>query len=324
MLNCFPQLRGMAAFTLGLCIYSASLTGVYAQNSLSVEAGTWLPILPDYRAASIVQSGAFNPVQTNIFNDDQTALGPAFGLNGQLGLNSNNALVMDLDLAWVNDVGASTTIADPGPTQSVWLASLNGTNFLNSQNGGAGRFSLDSDLLHYSEFVGFRHYFNDRNLSVDVGFSHQAFEQDYLFDAVFTSGINGQYQEQLDTNFFGGEIRGHLCTKVHCQPVQLDLGIGFFGRDTNYDGTSVFRTSGGSVFDQGTLSLSEQDFAVTLQAGIRGEREICNILLRPLFGLKYISSMPTINHPQTVIPVEPASLGSEGALILNSMVEICL
>lgn len=323
MLNCFPQTRSAVALTLSLCFCALTPSSSIAQNQLSIEAGTWLPILPDYRAASIVQSGAFNPVQTNIFNDDQTAFGPAFGLNGLFSVGSRNAVVMDLDLAWVNDVGASTSVSDPGTTQSVWLASLNGTNFLNSLNGGNARFTLDSDLLHYSEFIGIRHYFSDRNFSLDVGFSHQAFEQDYLFDAVFNSGLNGQYQEQLNTDFFGGEIRGHFCREIHCQPVQLDLGIGLFGRDTDYDGTSVFRTAGGAIFDQGSLALSEQDFAVMLHAGIRGQREIRNIMLRPTLGIKYISSMPTINHPQTVIPVEPATLGSEEALILNSMVEIC-
>ena len=321
MLNCNSRLRNIAACIFSLCLSATSLPTAFAQVEWSVEAGTWLPILPDYQAASIVQTGAFTPIQTNVFNDDQTALGPAFGLNSIYYIDQCNAVVADLDLAWVNGVGASTTVADPGTTQSVWLASLNGTSFLASQNGGAGTFSLDSDLLHYGEFIGFRRRIS-QDFSFDIGFSHQAFEQDYLFDAVFTSGTNGQYQEQLNTDFFGGELRGHLCRTVHDQPLQLDLGIGLFGMDTDYSGVSVFRTAGGTIFNQDSLALEQQDFAVMLQARIRGQREVCGVLLQPILNLKYISSMPQINHPQTIIATEPATLGTDDALILSSMIEL--
>ena len=297
----------------------------FAQTEFNFEAGTFIPVLPDYRAGSIVGPG-FVPVQTNIFEDNQSDIGPQLGLNGFYQLGRNRRLAFDLDLAWINSMGSTETFADPGPTQSVWFPTLNGTFFLSTPDGGNATFSLDSDVLHYAEYIGIQQRMQTRfgGLDLGLGFSHFAFEQDHTLDASFSTGTSGQYIEGLDSDFFGGELRGTLHRRFRSHPMLIDFGIGLFGMDADYSGNSLIRNAAGTIVAQESATSQVDDFAVTLDIGLRTEKVVRGICVRPNVHLRYISSMPEIHHPQTIVSGPPVFLDTTDALVVTTGLEIRL
>ena len=97
-----------------------------AETRIDFDGGAWIPFLPDYTAASIVESVFPNTVvQPDLFQDDQIDVGGQIGVSGLVDIGRPGWMIeFDLDLAGLDSMGSSATFADPGAGESVWLASL--------------------------------------------------------------------------------------------------------------------------------------------------------------------------------------------------------
>lgn len=300
------------------------------QTRLYFDGGTWIPFLPDYTAGSIVGPGGAPVIQRDLLADDQIDVGTQLGLTGFHHLNqSSTMLEVDLNIAGIGSMGAAGTFADPGAGQSVWLASLNGAGFISTLDGESATLRLDSDVLHYSEYIGLRDTFATRRLGdveLGVGFGHMGFEQSFQLDALITSGASGQYLEDLDTTYLGGEIRGRLRKNMGDYAILFDFGIGLYDMDADYQGISVLRNTVGAVFDQDQVLLGIDDTAMTLDLAMKIDTQFHGVVMRPGIYFKYISDMPVINHPMTEeVPVPvPVSLDSDPGYFLGVNLEILL
>lgn len=239
----------VVALTIALCL--SNTRDAAAQHEIDIYTGSWIPFLPDYDAGSIVTNGGGTVVQPNVFNDHQIDYGREVGIRGLHRFEPTRTMIeFDLNIAGVDSLGSHRSIADPNAATTVSLANLQGNNFLATPDGTSATFALDSDVLHYSEFIGLRDRFDLRGyglglFDVGVGFSHQGFQQDYsLLVNPIDGGLVGQYLEDLDTNYIGGEIRSTFTKCIHNHVVMLDVNIGIYDMDADYEGTSIFRTVG--------------------------------------------------------------------------------
>ena len=89
---------------------------VHAQSQLTGSAELWIPILPDYRAGSIVPEGGGNPLQENIFSSAQDGVGIKWGMHGFYHFRGYRTMFeSELSYASVDDIRSSATFADPNP-----------------------------------------------------------------------------------------------------------------------------------------------------------------------------------------------------------------
>ena len=316
-------------FILAICTFLTSTNKAAAQTRVDFEAGTWVPFLPDYTAGSIVNSGFPSVVQADLFRDDQIDAGAQLGLNGRHHFGQSGKFVaVDLDIAGIGSMGSSGTFADPGPTQTVWLASLDGAGVIATPNGESASFSLDSNVLHYSEYIGIHDTFRLRrlgNLELGLGFGHMGFDQNFDLDAQLSNGASGRYVEQLNTTYLGGEIRGRLQKNMGDYSILLDIGLGLYNMDADYTGNSELRASGGGIFDTDQVLLGIDETAMTLDLGLKVDTQFRGVVVRPGIHFKYISDMPVINHPMTeFIPAEPVELDSDPGYFLGVNLEILM
>ncbi len=302
-----------------------------AQSEIDVYGGLWLPFLPDYNAGSIVTNGGGSVLVPNVFNDDQIDAGGQIGLRGlHRFLPTRTMVEFDVNIAGVDSMGSSSTIADPNAASTVWLSNLQGNAFLATPDGTSATFSLDSDVLHYSEFIGLRDRFDLRDwglglFDIGCGFSHLGFEQDFVLDvAPINGGLSGQYVEELDTHYVGGDIRSTFNQCWNGRWVRFDLNLGIYDMDGQYDGTSYFRNAVGTVFDSARVIDELKKTAFTVDVGLRVDTNVRGVLVRPGIHLKYLSDMVSINHPQTNVAAIPATLSTKEAYILGLNVEIML
>lgn len=300
---------------------------VLAEYEVDFDAGLWIPFLPDYTAGSIVQGGVAQ--QRDLFRDDQTDVGVQGGLSGYVRLpKSGCRLDWDLGIAGIEGMGSTGTFADPNPG-TVWLASLDGNGFIATAAGENANFSLDSDVFFNRQYLGLGDTWligGDRSRPIDlsIGFSHLGFEQNHNLNVAFDLGENGQYLEDLDTNYLGGEIRGSVNRQLNKHDVICEFGVGFFNMNSDYRGTSILNT-GAAVFDTDTAVDEIDEFAVTIDLAVRLDTELCGVGVRPGVTFKYISDMPVINHPMTEVPLsDPVNLSTDSAYFLGVNVEVFL
>lgn len=299
-----------------------------AEYEIDVDAGLWIPFLPDYTAGSIVQGGVVQ--QPDLFRDDQTDLGTKLGLSGFYRLpDAERRLEYDFGLAGIGSMGSTATFADPNPG-SVWFASLDGIGRIQTAAGENATFSFDSDVLFNSQYVGigntrYVHGDGSRPIDIGIGFSHLEFEQEFVMNARINTGDNGQYLEDLDTNFLGGEIRTSMARRLNGRDWIFDFNVGLFNMDAEYVGQSYLRNIGGAVLDFDRITDQLDEFAVTVDAAVRLDTKIYGVAVRPGVTFKYISDMPFINHPMTEVPIsDPAFISTESGYFLGINVEMFL
>ncbi len=312
-----------AAFLCALC------NPVSAEIEVDLDTGLWIPFLPDYTAGSIVSGGVAQ--QRDLFRDDQTDVGIEAGLSGFFRHSPDSHRVdFDFGLAGIDSMGSTGTFADPGATQSVWFASLDGNGFINTNDGNNATFALDSDVFHNRQYIGLGDTWlimgdPHREIDMALGFSHLGFEQDFVLDARFDSGRSGQYVEALDSDYLGGEIRSSMIRRVKQRDLLFEFGVGLFNMNARYQGQSTLRTAGNVLFDTDSAVDEIDEFAVTVDAGLRLDTQVAGVGVRPGITFKYISDMPVINHPMTEVPnSDPVFLSTKNGYFLGLNVEIFL
>ena len=321
-----PRLPICACFLVCLVAASGLSTPVdsHAETEIYTEYGSWIPFLPDYEAGSIVNGGTV--LQPGLLDDNQTDIGVQFGLNGlhRLG-NSSRKVEVDLGIAFVGEMDSTVNVDDPGTGGSVWFASLDGAGVIASADGESAVLSLESDVLHFREYIGIRDQFWVPRLGpveLGLGFSHMGFEQNFDFNAVYSDGDTGRYLEELTTNYFGGELRGRIMRRAHSKNVWMDFGLGLFTMDADYTGTSTIRGSS-TDDDFGTLNIDET--AMTFDLAVTAESELCGVTVRRGMWMKYLSDIPFIDHPMTeVAPPVPVSLDSRNTFFVGFNFEVLL
>ncbi|MGI9473114.1 MAG: hypothetical protein ACR2NZ_16350 [Rubripirellula sp.] len=298
-------------------------TDAKGDGAYDITAGLWIPFLPKYTAGSIVSGGV--PQQTEIFQEDQNAVGGQIGFKGFYHFAPTRTMLeFDLNFAGAdNIVSGSQTFADPGPTSGVWFASAGGSLAEISPNGGSATISVSGDVIHHSQYIGLRDRFDLRNwgiglFDVGFGFSHLAFDQDYELTAQIGNSF-ARIDEDLDNDYVGGEVRSTIIRQFRRRPVMLDFDFGLYDMDGRYKATSNF--PGGT--DQANIVLKKTAF--TFDVGLRTEVYIRGITLKPGINFKYISDMATIIHaPNVEVPVQPATLSTDAGYILGLNIELLL
>lgn len=318
--------------TICACVFAslAAASGMlfvencHAETEIFAGGGSWIPFLPDYEAGSIVNGGSV--LERGLLTDNQSDLGAQFGINGlhRIG-NSSRQLEFDLGVAFVGDMTSNITVDDPGAGGSVWFASLDGSGVIASADSENAVLSLDSDVLHFNEYVGIRDRFQCPILGpveLGVGFAHLSFDQNFDFNAVYSDGDTGRYLEDLTTNYFGGELRGRIARRMRSQNVWLDFGLGLFTMDADYQGVSEIR---GTTTDDDSVNLNIEETAMTFDLAVMSECELWGCTMRRGMSLKYLSDMPFIDHPMTeVAPPEPVRLGSRNSFFVGFTLEVLL
>ena len=193
----------LLAIVLAVSINTMDMKDADAQLDISASVGAWVPFLPDYNAGSIVNEGVANVVRSNVFNDSQTDVGMQYGLHSLYHFAGTRTMFeSEWTFARIDGMAGSDRIGDPDPLpaagggQTVWLASLDGLAQRSTADGGLARFALDSDVTHYSRFVGLRDRFDMNwiglgDMTIGCGFSYMRFEQNMNLDVLFASGNTG-------------------------------------------------------------------------------------------------------------------------------------
>ena len=322
----------LRALIVASCIAVTSLVSqstAPAQSRLDLYGGLWTPFLPDYEAISIVGSGGSPVLQRNLFNDNQSDVGMQVGLRGLRGLNQSGKMMeFDFNVAGIDSLGSTKTFADPDATSSIWMSNFAGNFRLASPDNTTATFSLDSDVIHYSEYIGLRDRFrrNGGTLDLGLGFSHMGFQQNFqLVGQPLNGGLRGEYDEDLDTNYYGGELRATRHKYLGNTPIHLDFALGIYDMNADYEGTSRFFNNVGAVFDQARVADSIDRTAASITVGARLDRCFRGVLVRPGINFKYISHMASINHPQAnILLSNPDTLGTKPGWFLGLNVEILL
>ena len=182
-------------------------------------------------------------------------------------------------------------------------------------------------MLYNSQYVGlantrYVHGQSNRPIDLGIGFSHLEFEQEFALNATFAT-LTGQYLEDLDTNYLGGEIRGSLARQHRGRDWILDFGVGLFNMNADYVGQSFIRNLGGTVLDNDVIRDEIDELAVTVDLALRLDTEVRGVGVRPGVSFKYISDMPVINHPMTEVPLsDPAFISTQSGYFLGVNVEL--
>ena len=295
-----------------------------AETEIYAGGGSWIPFMPDYEAGSIVNGGSV--LERGLLTDNQSDLGVQFGLNGlhRIG-NSSKKLEFDVGIGFIGEMTSSVNVDDPGAGGSVWFASLDGSGVINSADSESATLSLVSDVLHFNEYVGIRDSYYCPILGpveLGVGFAHMSFDQNFDFNALYSDGDRGRYLENLTTNYFGGELRGRVARRMRSHNVWLDVGLGLFNMDADYQGISEIR---GSSSDDDLLNSSLEETAMTFDLAVMSECEIWGCTVRRGMSLKYLSDMPLIDHPMTEeVPAVPVSLRSRNSFFVGFNMEVLL
>lgn len=314
-----------AVIVVSLCVTREAS----AQLEMKADLGVWAPFLPSYKAGSIVNGGT--PVQRNIFRDNQADVGMQAGIHSFYRLSDDLPLIeSETMFAGINQMGSSQSTTAPAG-DSVWLASLNGVTSLSSGAGGSADFGVDSEVFHWNKYLGLRENFalggsGQNPISLGAGLSMMQFQQNHQLDALFSTGTSGQYLEDVDTDYIGGEIRATISRSLHGHCVKLDLAFGVYDMNADYEGTSVFRNAGGVVTDTGSVTTNLNEVATTFDVGLRMDSTIRGVLVQPSINFKYISDMVAIDHPQTENAVfnNPVSIRTDDAIVLSAELSILL
>ena len=302
----------------------------FGQSEWTVTGGGWVPFLPEYKAGSIVGPGGVPVIADEIFHEDMVDLG------GQLKFRvthhfspTRTFLEAHASIAGLETESGAKTVADAGPGSSIWMASLDGTAALATPDTTTATFGLDSDVLFNDQYIGLRDRFDLTDwgigeLIIGCGFHHMRFDQDFQFNAAISNGFGAVYQEELDSTFLGGQIVSTIKRKIFGRTFMLDTNLGFYDLTYNYDGASRFFDNAGNQYHNDQIALRGTEGVTAFDIALRTDMVMAGVLVRPTIGMKYISDMPTIIHPNTNVLAPPVRLSTESSYFLNFGLEILL
>lgn len=301
-----------------------------AQAEWTVSGGGWIPFLPEYEAVSVVGPGGVPVLRENVFSDDMVDLGGQLRLRGLYHFTGTRTILeAHASIAGLATESGSQSLAD-GIGSSVWMASLDGTDALSTPDTTSMSFGLDSDVFFNEQYIGLRDRFDLTDwgigeLTIGCGFHHMRFDQDFQFDAFVTDGSSGVYREELDSSFIGGQIVSTLSRRIFGHKVMLDTNVGFYDMNYDYDGRSRLFDATSVLRHSDRIRLDGTEGVTSLDLALRTDMVFSGVLLRPMVGMRYISDMPSIIHPQTnEAPAVPVSLTTESSYFLNFGLEILL
>lgn len=327
----------MRSLCLAICLLAPvavlntafGLTKANAQSEWTVSAGGWIPFLPEYKAISEVGPGGVPVLRDNLFRDDMVDLG------GQLKLRAfhhftgyRTFLEAHASIAGLETSSGRSTIADQ-PGSSIWMASLDGTNVLSTPDTTTATFGLDSDVLFTDQYIGLRDRFDLTDwgigeLFIGCGFHHMRFDQDFQFNAAISNGFGGTFREELDSTFIGGQIVSTIKRTIFGRTYMLDTNLGFYDLTYEYDGVTRFFDNANNQYHADQVGIRDTQGVTTFDLALRSDWVVSGVLVRPTIGMKYISDMPTIIHPNTNVAAPPVSLTTASSYFLNFGFEILL
>lgn len=315
------------AFSLAIALGNALIEReATAQTQFNLSAGAWVPVLPDYNAA--LRGVDANPPgpHASIFADDQTDVGAQLTIAGFYHFAPTRTLFeSDLQIAGIGSMGSSAVFDDPGVGETIWFPSLDGNTSLTTADGESVAMNLDSDLFHVHKYTGLRDRFSLNwlglgDITIGCGFSWMLFDQDFQADAQFGDGRRGQYIEDLDTNFLGGEFRGTLRQSIFGHTCYFDARYGIYEMDAEYYGVSTAHDAGGTLTNETHFSTGLTKTTSTVDLAVRTDLYVGGWLVRPTIGFKYFDDMAQIDHP-TGIGSGGTSISTDNAYIFNGSLE---
>lgn len=314
---------------LGLFVFSqANLESARAQTEFTFTTGPWAAFLPKYEAISSVDNG-FSPQSTNLFRDSQDGVGFFVGVGGlHHFMPTRTILESNFVYARADSISSMAFFNDPGPAQSIWFAGPAGGAFVATPDGGNMRVSLDSDVQYTSRYLGLRDQFAFLQrfglgmLTIGAGASNLQLRQDFLLDGRVSNGVSAKLQEDLDSTYWGGEARATLTKYVGNVRSMLDMRFGVYDLDVEYGGTFIARNAGGAVTANERVLSGIGDVATTFDLGIRFDTIVKGIWIRPSLSAKYVSDLPAMNHPQTIVGGPRVAISTEKGVLLRAGIEL--
>ncbi|QDV57997.1 hypothetical protein Mal33_40130 [Rosistilla oblonga] len=309
------------AFSLAIALAGALIDrDACAQPQFFLSAGAWVPVLPEYKAGTLLDGGS----STDLFSDDQTDAGAQLTLGGFYHFAPTRTMIeSDLQIAGIGSMGSSGTFTDPGAASEGSFDSLSGSSLGVTGAGETLSMNVDSDIFHLHKYVGLRDRFSLDwiglgDITIGCGFSWMLFDQDFQSDARFGDGRRGQYLEDLDTNYLGGEFRGTLRQSIFGQICYLDARYGIYEMDADYYGTSTYHSAAGALMDRSQLSTSLKQTTTTAELALRTDVCVGGWLVRPMIGVKYFDDMAQIERSPGGVGT---SLTTDNAYIFNGSIE---
>ncbi|WP_417736028.1 hypothetical protein [Rosistilla oblonga] len=310
-------------FSLTFALASASTNReAKAEAQWFLSTGAWVPVLPDYKAVAKTSATPVN----DVFVDDQTGVGAQLTLGGFYRFGETRTMFeSDLQIAGAGSIGSSQTFSDAVPGENYWFPSLDGLGTIAAGSFNPMAVKVDSDVFHLHKYVGLRDHFSLDwiglgDITIGCGFSWMSFDQDFQTDARIEAGPRGQYIEDLDTNYLGGEFRGTLRQSIFGQICYFDARYGIYEMDADYFGTSRIYLGTGALFSESQVSAGLKQTTTTVDLAVRTDVCVAGWWVRPSIGFKYFDDMAQIVHPQRPSN-SPTTLATDSAYIFNGSLE---
>ncbi|MEM9368639.1 MAG: hypothetical protein AAGD07_21820 [Planctomycetota bacterium] len=314
----------LTRFTLCLAAALCVASSAQAQMQWTVTGGGWTPFLPEYKG--LFQTSNANVVEaTDVFESDVSHYGGRARVHGFYDFVGYRTLLeVRATIAGADSMGDRASIDDPSAASQIYLSSLDGDNDLATLDGETVSTNLNADTFYHDSYIGLRDLFDLTDwgigeLTIGCGLSHMRFDQDLTMDATVSPTKGLVYQEDLESNFLGGEIVATIRRQLFGRDFFFDTSVGIYDLDVVYDGVST-TTDGGAVIDTGDVTSRLSSSAFTYEAAIRYDWHFAGALIRPTIGVKYITDMPSIVHANDL--TTPVSLTTDDALLLEGGWEI--
>lgn len=309
----------LTRFTLCLVATLCVASSAHAQMQWTVTGGGWTPFLPEYKG--LFQTDPTNAVElTDVFESDVSHYGGRARIHGFYDFVGYRTLLeVRATIAGADSMGDRASIDDPGAASQIYLSSLDGDSDLATLDGETVGTSLNADTLYHDSYIGLRDLFDLTDwgigeLTIGCGLSHMRFDQDFTMNAA-VSPIKGLvYQEDLESNFIGGEIVATIRRQLFGRDFFFDTSFGIYDLNVIYDGTST-TTDAAAIIDTADVTSRLSSSAFTYEAAIRYDMQFAGVLVRPTIGVKYITDMPSIVHANDILT--PVSLTTDDALLLE-------
>lgn len=285
-----------------------------AQFEYRASVGPWVALLPDMGAGT---SGADGSSSGGI-NVDQTGVGAQGTFSCFYHFKPTRTMFeSDMTVAGVGTM--SNNVRVPGSDLGgLTITDLMGNPGLDSA-GGPINASFHSEMFYYNKYYGLRDRFSLNRVGlgeviIGCGASWIYTDQDFFMTATNGNGDKVSFNEDLDTNYLGGEFRGTLFQPIFGRMFALEARYGLYRLDAKYKGTgSVVSDTSTSTHLESNLRKSTSTVSVQLTTTV----PVGNWLLRPTVGVQYFDDMAKVIHQAN----QSARVGTGTAYMINAGLE---